>query len=114
MNLAGMKILPVVTAKSGENPDHRKGKGFSATLVSRELVDPNQARNPKPGKGKPVNIPVLQQYPSATKAYVLTSPDRPSRTVVLSNRDSGMEIRKGEKCHKPGWARKGSVDSRDP
>lgn len=57
MDPIGMKILPVVTAKSGENPDRRKGKGFSAMFVSRELVDPNPLRNPSVGKlGNPVNI----------------------------------------------------------
>lgn len=57
MDPVGMKILPVVTAKSGENPDRRKGKGFSATFVSRELVDPNCAHNLTHRNGNPVNIP---------------------------------------------------------
>ena len=57
MHLVGMKILPVVTAKSGENPDRLMGKGFSAMIVSRELVDPNPVPNRTRGKGKPVNIP---------------------------------------------------------
>lgn len=57
MDPSGMKILSKVIAKSGENPDRRKGKGFSAMLVSRELVDPDCARNPTHRNGNPVNIP---------------------------------------------------------
>lgn len=57
-----MKILVVVTAKSGENPDRRKGKGFSAMFVSRELVDPNRAPKGSAGTGKQVNILVPYSY----------------------------------------------------
>ena len=67
MDLFGMKILPVVTAKSGENPDRRKGKGFSAMFFSRELVDPKCAPNQTCTKGNPVNIPELYRYPPQGK-----------------------------------------------
>lgn len=60
MDLPETRILAVVARKSGENPDRRRGKGFSAMFVSRELVDPNLNRNPDLGKGELVNIPVLQ------------------------------------------------------
>jgi hypothetical protein len=56
VDLAGMKILGVVTAKSGENPDRRKDKGFSAMFVSRELVGPNSRPSGLARKGKQINI----------------------------------------------------------
>lgn len=62
MNLAGMKILLEVTAKLGENPNHRKGKGFSATFISRELAGPKSAPNWTRSKGKQVNIPAQYKY----------------------------------------------------
>lgn len=40
-----MKILPVVAAKSGENPDRLKGKVFPATFFGRELVGPKSNLN---------------------------------------------------------------------
>lgn len=40
MDRPDSQILAVVTAKRGENPLRRKGKGFTATFVSRESADP--------------------------------------------------------------------------
>ena len=57
-----MKILGVVTAKSGVNPDRRKGKGFSAMFVSRELVGPNSRPSGLARKGNQVNIPGPQVH----------------------------------------------------
>jgi hypothetical protein len=56
---AETKILAIVTAKSGENPDHRRGQVSSAMFVSRGLVGPKTYRNSSTPKGKQVNIPVL-------------------------------------------------------
>ena len=51
-----MKMLVLVVSIPGENPGRRKGKGFSAMLISRELVDPKTMRNREMSKGKGVNI----------------------------------------------------------
>ncbi len=59
MDRAETKILAIVTAKSGENPDHRRGQVSSAMFVSRGLVGPKTYRNSSTPKGKQVNIPVL-------------------------------------------------------
>ena len=59
MDRAETKILAIVTAKSGENPDHRRGQVSSAMFVSRGLVGPKTYRNTSTPKGKQVNIPVL-------------------------------------------------------
>lgn len=40
-----MKILVLVAAIPDENSGRRKGKGSTATLVDRGLVDPNTKRN---------------------------------------------------------------------
>ncbi|AGE71233.1 hypothetical protein SacN8_06340 [Sulfolobus acidocaldarius N8] len=53
-----MQIPAVVTAKGGENPPRRKGKGFPATFVSRELAGPKVGPNRYLPKGKGVNIPL--------------------------------------------------------
>jgi hypothetical protein len=42
---AETKILVVVAAKSGENPDRRMGQGSSAMIVSRGLVGPKTYLN---------------------------------------------------------------------
>ena len=51
-----MKMLVLVVSIPGENPGRRKGKGFSAMFISRELVDPKAMRNREMPKGKGVNI----------------------------------------------------------
>ena len=59
MDRVETKILVAVAAKSGENPDRRKGQGSSAMFVSRGLVGPKTYRNTSTPKGLQVNIPVL-------------------------------------------------------
>ena len=51
-----MKIMVLVVSIPGENPGRRKGKGFSAMIISRELVGPKAMRNREMPKGKGVNI----------------------------------------------------------
>ena len=58
MDRAGTKILVAVAAKSGENPDRRKGQGSSAMFVSRGSVGPKTYLNRSTPNGKQVNIPV--------------------------------------------------------
>lgn len=53
-----MPIPAAVTAKEGENPSRRKGKGFPAMVVSRELAGPKVGPNWYLPKGKGVNIPL--------------------------------------------------------
>ncbi len=54
MDRVGLKILPKVTAKLGENPNHLKPKGLPAMLVSWRLVGPKGALNRSTRKGKPL------------------------------------------------------------
>jgi len=98
MDLAGMKILGVVTAKSGENPDRLKGKGFSAMFVSRELAGPNPQPSGFAGKGKHVN----SRVPWVHLSGGLTLWDIPGTTVVVLNACSVLEFRKGEKARNGG------------
>ena len=58
MDRAETKILVAVAAKSGVNPDRRKGQGSSAMIVSRGSVGPKVCRNSSTSNGKQVNIPV--------------------------------------------------------
>jgi hypothetical protein len=62
MDHVGMRILVVVAAKLGENPNRRRGSGSSTMIVSRGLVGPKVALNQKPSKGNPVNIPEPPRY----------------------------------------------------
>ena len=55
---AETKILVIVTAKLGENPNRRRGQVSSAMIISRGLVGPKLYRNSSTSKGKQVNIPV--------------------------------------------------------
>ena len=97
MDRSGMKILPVVTAKSDENSDRRKGKVFSAMFFSRELVDPNYTRNSTCRKGNPVNIPEPYKYSPQGGAIGLTPRDISCGTVVPFKHHSNLEMRKAEK-----------------
>ena len=58
MDRVETKILVAVAAKSGENPDRRKGQGSSAMFVSRGSVGPKTYLNRSTPNGKQVNIPV--------------------------------------------------------
>ena len=58
MDRVETKILVAVAAKSGENPDRRKGQGASAMFVSRGSVGPKTYLNRSTPNGKQVNIPV--------------------------------------------------------
>ena len=58
MDRVETKILVAVAAKSGENPDRRKGQGSSAMFVSRGSVGPKTYPNRSTPNGKQVNIPV--------------------------------------------------------
>jgi hypothetical protein len=60
------KILVAVAAKSGENPDRRKGQGSSAMIISRGSVGPKTYPNWSTPKGKQVNIPVPFQTSQLT------------------------------------------------
>ena len=51
-----MQIPAAVTAKRGENPLRRKGKGFLTMVVSQELAGPKEGPNRYLPKGKGVNI----------------------------------------------------------
>ena len=76
------RILAKVAAKSGENPDRRRGQGSTAMFVSRGLAGPKAYPNWSTPKGKPVNIPA----PPWTILPCMTHPDRPSSAVALSKR----------------------------
>ena len=58
MDRVETKILVAVAAKSGENPDRRKGQGSSAMFVSRGSVGPKTYPNRSTPNGKQVKIPV--------------------------------------------------------
>jgi len=64
-----MKILPKVTAKLGENPNHLKPKGLPAMLVSWQLAGPKGALNRSTRKGKAVNIRLPWGYVRRRKAF---------------------------------------------
>ncbi len=70
MDRAGTKILVAVAAKSGENPDRRKGQGSSAMFVSRGSVGPKTYLNRSTPNGKQVNIPVPFSIKTNTSGYV--------------------------------------------
>lgn len=70
MDHAGTKILVAVAAKSGENPDRRKGQGSLATIVSQGLVGPKVCRNSSTSNGKQVNIPVPPGTKTDASGYV--------------------------------------------
>ena len=67
---AETKILVAVAAKSGENPDRRKGQGSSAMFVSRGSVGPKTYPNQSTPNGKQVNIPVPFSIKTDTSGYV--------------------------------------------
>jgi hypothetical protein len=69
----GTKILVVVAAKSGENPDRRMGQGSSAMFVSRGSVGPKTYLNRSTPNGKQVNIPVPFNVKTDTSGYVKRS-----------------------------------------
>ena len=70
MDRAGTKILVAVAAKSGENPDRRKGQGSSAMFVSRGSVGPKMYLNRSTSNGKQVNIPVPFSIKTDASGYV--------------------------------------------
>ena len=90
MDRAGTKILVAVAAKSGENPDRRKGQGSSAMFVSRGSVGPKTYLNRSTPNGKQVNIPVPFSIKTNTSGYV----KRPCLGVQACN---SAESRNGEK-----------------
>jgi hypothetical protein len=67
---AETKILVAVAAKSGENPDRRKGQGSSAMSVSRGLVGPKVYPNGSTSNGKQVNIPVPFSIKTDALGYI--------------------------------------------
>lgn len=89
MDRAGTKILVAVAAKSGENPDRRKGQGSSAMFVSRGSVGPKTYLNRSTPNGKQVNIPVPFSIKTDASGYVR----RPRQDVQSSK---PVESRNGE------------------
>lgn len=73
MDRVETKILVAVAAKSGENPDRRKGQGSSAMFVSRGSVGPKTYLNRSTPNGKQVNIPVPFSIKTNTSGYVRRS-----------------------------------------
>ena len=94
MDRAGTKILVAVAAKSGENPDRRKGQGSSAMFVSRGSVGPKTYLNRSTPNGKQVNIPVPFNNKTNTFGYVEHS------CLDVQAQKSG-ESRNGENRAKP-------------
>ncbi len=90
MDRAGTKILVAVAAKSGENPDRRKGKGSSAMSVSRGSVGPKLYPKESTTKGKQVNIPVPFSTKTNTSGYV-------KRSCLAAQAYKLAESRNGEK-----------------
>lgn len=90
MDRVETKILVAVAAKSGENPDRRKGQGSSAMFVSRGSVGPKTYLNRSTPKGKQVNIPVPFSIKTDASGYV----ERSCQGVQASNL---AESRNGEK-----------------
>jgi hypothetical protein len=84
------KILVAVAAKSGENPDRRKGQGSSAMFVSRGSVGPKTYLNRSTPNGKQVNIPVPFNIKTDASGYV----KRPRQDVQARK---SAESRNGEK-----------------
>ena len=70
MDRVETKILVAVAAKSGENPDRRKGQGSSAMFVSRGSVGPKTYPNQSTPNGKQVNIPVPFSIKTDASGYV--------------------------------------------
>ena len=70
MDRVETKILVAVAAKSGENPDRRKGQGSSAMSVSRGLVGPKAYPNESTSNGKQVNIPVPNSIKTNALGYI--------------------------------------------
>ena len=90
MDRAETKILVAVAAKSGENPDRRKGQGSSAMFVSRGSVGPKTYLNRSTPNGKQVNIPVPFNIKTDASGYV-----KRSRQDVQAQKSA--ESRNGEK-----------------
>ena len=90
MDRVETKILVVVAAKSGENPDRRKGQGSSAMFVSRGSVGPKTYLNRSTPNGKQVNIPVPFNNKTDASGYV-----KRSRQDVQAQKSA--ESRNGEK-----------------
>ena len=57
MDRAETRILAIVAAKSGVNPDRRRGQVSLATFVSQGLAGPKMCLNWNMSKGKQVNSP---------------------------------------------------------
>ena len=94
MDRVQTKILVAVAAKSGENPDRRKGQGSSAMFVSRGSVGPKTYLNRSTPNGKQVNIPVPFNIKTNTSGYI-----EHSRQGVQASKSA--ESRNGEKQTKP-------------
>lgn len=90
MDRVETKILVVVAAKSGENPDRRMGQGSSAMFVSRGSVGPKTYLNRSTPNGKQVNIPVPFNIKTDASGYV-----KRSRQDVQAQKSA--ESRNGEK-----------------
>ena len=90
MDRAGTKILVAVAAKSGENPDRRKGQGSSAMFVSRGSVGPKTYLNRSTPNGKQVNIPVPFNIKTDASGYV-------RRSCLDAQACKSAESRNGEK-----------------
>ena len=90
MDRAETKILVAVAAKSGENPDRRKGQGSSAMFVSRGSVGPKTYLNRSTPNGKQVNIPVPFSNKTNTSGYV-------RRSCLDVQASKSAESRNGEK-----------------
>ena len=90
MDRVETKILVAVAAKSGENPDRRKGQGSSAMFVSRGSVGPKTYLNRSTPNGKQVNIPVPFNNKTDASGYV-----KRSRQDVQAQKSA--ESRNGEK-----------------
>ena len=90
MDRVETKILVAVAAKSGENPDRRKGQGSSAMFVSRGSVGPKTYLNRSTPNGKQVNIPVPFNDKTDASGYV-----KRSRQDVQAQKSA--ESRNGEK-----------------
>ena len=93
MDRVETKILVAVAAKSGENPDRRKGQVSSAMFVSRGSVGPKTYLNRSTPNGKQVNIPVPFNIKTDASGYV----KRPCLGVQSYN---PVESRNGENQEK--------------
>ena len=90
MDLSETRILLIVAAKLSENLSRLKGKGSSATIISRGLVDPKTYPNRSTPKGNQVNIPEPWKYVRRREALFRTFLARSSTEMCLTVQACGV------------------------